>query len=188
MYEELKKLAEELDGEEWLLVDGEGFEADNRFVTSQQRIDDNKVAFSEINYGHPDAGMGDPFQSQQVSAGKFIAAANPSAVLALIAERDQLFGITEQLKAENERLMEEISLDNKIIAERDRLLAVIPECGPHGQCVPHAIDWVERMKAENEELITALNEILHVTPMGVEAFGIAALVLGELGVPKGTDQ
>ncbi|NMY08546.1 hypothetical protein HBO38_08810 [Pseudomonas veronii] len=38
--------------------------------------------------------------------------------------------------------------------------------------------------AEVESLITALNEILRVTPMGVEAFGIAALALGELGVRK----
>jgi len=38
--------------------------------------------------------------------------------------------------------------------------------------------------AEVKSLITALNEILRVTPMGVEAFGIAALVLGELGVSK----
>ena len=43
---------------------------------------------------------------------------------------------------------------------------------------------IARLQAENEELITALNEILRVTPMGVEAFGIAALVLGELGVSK----
>ena len=42
----------------------------------------------------------------------------------------------------------------------------------------------EALKAQNDELVTALNEILRVTPMGVEAFGIAALVLGELGVSK----
>ncbi len=36
------------------------------------------------------------------------------------------------------------------------------------------------LKAEVEALVSAMNEILRVTPMGVEAFGIAALVLGEL--------
>jgi hypothetical protein len=89
-YSELKRLAEALHGAEWQLVDGEGFEADNRFVTSQRRIDDSKVAFAEINYGHPEAGMGEPFQSEQVAAGEFIAAANPAAVLALIAEVEAL--------------------------------------------------------------------------------------------------
>jgi hypothetical protein len=47
---------------------------------------------------------------------------------------------------------------------------------------------IARLQAENEELVTALNEILRVTPMGVEAFGIAALVLGELGVSKEASQ
>lgn len=89
-YTELKRLAELLHGAEWQLVDGDGFDADNRFVTSQRRIDDNKVAFAEINYGHPEAGMGEPFQSEQVAAGEFIAAANPAAVLALIAENERL--------------------------------------------------------------------------------------------------
>lgn len=42
----------------------------------------------------------------------------------------------------------------------------------------------DQLKAENEALVAALNDILRVTPMGVEAFGIAALVLGELGVSK----
>ena len=42
----------------------------------------------------------------------------------------------------------------------------------------------DQLKAENEELVTAMNEILRVTPMGLEAFGIAALALGELGVNK----
>ena len=45
---------------------------------------------------------------------------------------------------------------------------------------------VQGLKAEIDELVTALNEILRVTPMGNEAFGIAALVLGELGVSKET--
>lgn len=90
-YSELKRLAMELDGSEWLLIDGDNsIDSDNRFVTSKQRIDDNKVAFAEINYGHPDAGMSEPFQSQQVAAGEFIAAANPAAVLALIAEVEGL--------------------------------------------------------------------------------------------------
>jgi hypothetical protein len=42
----------------------------------------------------------------------------------------------------------------------------------------------DELKAENEVLVSALNDILRVTPMGVEAFGIAALVIGELGVSK----
>ncbi|WP_426237500.1 hypothetical protein [Pseudomonas sp. TWP3-2] len=68
----------------------------------------------------------------------FIAAASPAAVVALIAEI--------------KRLSEEVEIDDKIIAERDRLLNVIPECAPHGQCVPYAIQWVKDIQAEVKEL------------------------------------
>lgn len=54
---------------------------------------------------------------------------------------------------------EEISVADKIIAERDRLIGVIPNCPVHGQCVPYAIEWVEKsilmmraLKDENEAL------------------------------------
>lgn len=91
---------------------------------------------------------------------QFIAAANPTAVLALIAENERLVGACE--RAEQIIIVEckEASFAkaraNLLETERDQL------------------------KAENEALVSALNDILRVTPMGVEAFGIAALVLGEL--------
>lgn len=56
-------------------------------------------------------------------------------------------------------LIEEIDVADKIIAERNRLLDAIPACPVHGQCVPHAIEWVEKsmlvmreLKAENDSL------------------------------------
>jgi len=69
---------------------------------------------------------------------------------------------TSMLMTEHEQVMDQISQQG-----RDALLAEI-----------------RQLKVQNDELITALNEILRVTPMGVEAFSIAALVLGELGVSK----
>jgi hypothetical protein len=42
-------------------------------------------------------------------------------------------------------LLEEISTADKVIAERDRLIRAIPACPVHGQCVPHAIEWVEKV-------------------------------------------
>ncbi|SED32367.1 hypothetical protein SAMN05216205_4910 [Pseudomonas mohnii] len=121
-YSELKRLAEALHGAEWQLVDGDGFDADNRFVTSQRRIDDNKVAFAEINYGHPEAGMGEPFQSEQVTAGEFIAAANPAAVLALVAENERMTSELEQAQ-----LIGRISCNfdgyKAVLDERDQIKA-----------------------------------------------------------------
>lgn len=45
-----------------------------------------------------------PNQAEIDAVTAFMGVATPAAVLELITERDQLFGITEQLKAENERL------------------------------------------------------------------------------------
>jgi hypothetical protein len=92
-------------GAEWMLIDGEsGIEADSRFITSDDRIENNKVPLVEIHYGHPDAGMGEPFQSEQVSAGEFIAAANPAVVLELVrrlrAAETLLASRIEQLPSE----------------------------------------------------------------------------------------
>ena len=75
----------------------------------------------------------------------FIAAANPAAVLALIAEIDGL--------------REEVEIDNKIIAERDRLLNAVPECAAHGQCVPHAIQWVKDVQVENSQLLEERDQL-----------------------------
>lgn len=123
MYEELKKLAEKAGGVEWIMIDGDcGIEADSRFITSDRRIREDKIPFAEIHYGHPAAGMLEPFQGEQVAAAEFIAAANPSAVLALIAENDRLERETkrvnaswhgmkrdlDQLKAENEALRQSL--------------------------------------------------------------------------------
>lgn len=46
------------------------------------------------------------------------------------------------------------------------------------------IETIAGLVEQQEALVSALNEILKVTPMEVEAFGIAALALGELGVSK----
>ncbi|WLG49138.1 hypothetical protein [Pseudomonas sp. FP1742] len=154
-YSELKLLAEALHGAEWQLVDGEGFEADNRFVTSQRRIDDSKVAFAEINYGHPEAGMGEPFQSEQVAAGEFIAAANPAAVLALIGERDKLKDENEVARMRIKEL--DLLFGRYILAMR---AAVIEE--EHGLGAEGAMMWIYNslvgpgeLPPENETLAQA---------------------------------
>lgn len=88
---DLEAAANAAGGAEWMLIDGEmRMDADNRYVTSKDRIDDNKVPFAEIHYGNPDAGMGEPFQGEQVAAGYFMALANPATILALLAERADL--------------------------------------------------------------------------------------------------
>ena len=84
--------------------------------------------------------------------------------------RDALVRVNKQLKTENETLA-------KIFNDAPNL----PDTD---------VEWLEKtrlleaqneqLKAGNEAPLLAMSEILRVTPMGVEAFDIAALVLGEL--------
>lgn len=46
-------------------------------------------------------------------------------------------------------LEEELSLTDKILASRQQVLDAIPECPAHGGgCVPHALEWIEKAKAQ----------------------------------------
>ena len=202
-YSELKRLAEGATPGEW-------------------RVDDPWIVYARID-GQiiylANTEKLDVRQPQSYKNAEFIAAANPSTVLALIHDldvassvgralgitlgnvaeaRDALVTVVASLKAEIEQLHNMtgtamgvgsgagslfvygdydsikaaqaivierdqlkavIEIHNKIIAERNRLLDAIPACPVHGQCVPHAIEWVEKallvmreLKAENERL------------------------------------
>ncbi|PUB43208.1 hypothetical protein [Pseudomonas sp. GV047] len=72
-----------------------------------------------------------------------------SAIKAIHAERDQL-------KAENDTLREEVALDDKLIADRDRLLNMF-ECPVHGQCIPFAMDQVEALRKDAKRLQSAID-------------------------------
>lgn len=56
-----------------------------------------------------------------------------------------------------QRLREELDVTDNLLAERTRLLQIIPACDAHGdQCVPHAMEWVRdsillRLEAQIEE-------------------------------------
>ena len=70
-------------------------------------------------------------------------------------------------EAHIEALEEEVATDDRLLAERDRLLDAIPECGAHGKrCIPHAIEWVQAALATGENLMDA--------PPGVRGDCIAA--------------
>ena len=46
-------------------------------------------------------------------------------------------------------LEQELEVTEKLLEERQRVLDAIPECPSHGKCVPHAIEWIEEMKAKH---------------------------------------
>ena len=111
----------------------------------------------------------------------FEAAACPETILALIAENDAARKELGSLRTDNAQLIYALKQQEQsylvLRGERDRLRAEVAGLRTGYE----AYERVNaELKAENEALVSAINEILRVTPMGVEAFGIAALVLGEL--------
>lgn len=137
-YSELKRLAEAATGGRWV-TDGEHVnEHGNVTYAYVAHEDGGRIAEALANC------LVKTDEQCRTNAA-FIAAANPAAVLALIAEIDGL--------------REEVEIDNKIIAERDRLLNAIPECAAHGQCVPHAIQWVRDVQVENSQLLEERDQL-----------------------------
>lgn len=53
----------------------------------------------------------------------------------------------QRLFEQNQALMKELSVTDELLKERQKLLDAIPECAPHGKCVPHALEWIEKMKS-----------------------------------------
>lgn len=57
---------------------------------------------------------------------------------------------------ERDSLKDQLKTTEQLLDERNRLLAAIPECEQHGQCVPHALEWVAESKsirADYKELV-----------------------------------
>lgn len=86
-------------------------------------------------------------------------------IISLLAERDQLRAevaglrtgyeayeqVNAELKAEVGALREEVALDDKIIADRDRLLNMF-DCPAHGQCIPYAMEQIEALRKDADRL------------------------------------
>lgn len=62
---------------------------------------------------------------------------------------DHLLAHIDALEARVEKAEAEITLDDKIIADRNLVLEALP-CPVHGQCVPHAIDEIAKLRAALE--------------------------------------
>jgi len=54
-----------------------------------------------------------------------------------------------------EHLKKDLVVTKKLLAERQLVLDSIPECEVHGRCVPHAIEWIEKAKRLEYELLLA---------------------------------
>lgn len=46
----------------------------------------------------------------------------------------------------NENIKKELEITDYLLAENKKVLDAIPQCPIHGNCNPHAIEWIEKMK------------------------------------------
>jgi len=72
--------------------------------------------------------------------------------MVLVGQNTQLKDETAAQAKRIADLTEELRLTNLLLSERERVLEAIPECEAHGQCVPHAVEWVNNSRAEIEAL------------------------------------
>ena len=70
-----------------------------------------------------------------------------------------------ELEESNRKLSEELKVTEGLYRERQRVLEAIPECNVHGDCIPHALEWIEKMKAIE---LTAPDESRYVLPDHVQ--------------------
>jgi len=70
--------------------------------------------------------------------------------LTLLCTDDGGYAIEQAYEPKSEpaysELRDELDIANKLLTERQRVLDAIPPCSMHGACVPHALEWIERMK------------------------------------------
>jgi hypothetical protein len=53
----------------------------------------------------------------------------------------------EQVNKMMEDVKRELKVTEELLEERQRVLDAIPDCKLHGRnCVPHAIEWIEKQK------------------------------------------
>lgn len=71
--EELERLRKAATPGSWECREGEGFDEDDMLITAEER--EGKIEIAKIEQGSPDAGMDEPFQSEQTANAAYIVAA-----------------------------------------------------------------------------------------------------------------
>lgn len=73
-------------------------------------------------------------------------------------------------------MREELTVTDKLLADRQRVIDAIPECPDHGtNCVPHALEWVRRAITGTEAAVAAEREACAKPTEAMELAGMRAL-------------
>lgn len=70
----------------WILDDDSWSEGDNANVSTEERYDGRIVSIAQIEGGGSESGFDEPFSTEQQANARYITAANPAVIIALLAE------------------------------------------------------------------------------------------------------
>lgn len=85
-FSELKAAAMAATPGPWILDDDSWSEGDNANVSTEERYDGRIVSIAQIEGGGSESGFDEPFSTEQQANARYITAANPAAILAMLAE------------------------------------------------------------------------------------------------------
>lgn len=87
-------------------------------------------------------------------------------------DNPDLYQFIQALDAYIDHLEKDLSVTEKLLQERQKLLDAIPECSEHGKCVPHALEWIKAITSDKaKNLFIKKDELLEVkTSHGILTF------------------
>lgn len=103
-FSELKAAAMAATPGPWILDDDSWSEGDNANVSTEERYDGRIVSIAQIEGGGSESGFDEPFSTEQQANARYITAANPAAILAMLAEleaKDKRIAELSRLLAHN---------------------------------------------------------------------------------------
>lgn len=107
-FSELKAAAMAATPGPWILDDDSWSEGDNANVSTEERYDGRIVSIAQIEGGGSESGFDEPFSAEQQANARYITAANPAVVLALLAELEakgkRITTVTEESEFWRERV------------------------------------------------------------------------------------
>ncbi|WP_164038015.1 ead/Ea22-like family protein [Serratia marcescens] len=147
-FSELKAAAMAATPGPWILDDDSWSEGDNANVSTEERYDGRIVSIAQIEGGGSESGFDEPFSTEQQANARYITAANPAVILALLAELEfekqnnaGVAGMVEdyetKLEAKDKRIAElertNQSQDDHINQQQDRIDSLEKKNGDLGR-------------------------------------------------------
>ncbi|QDL35343.1 hypothetical protein EGO53_02630 [Serratia liquefaciens] len=101
----------------WILDDDSWSDGDNANVSTEERYDGHFISIAQIEGGGSESGLDEPFSAEQQANARYITAANPDVVIALLAELEAKDKTLELEREKSRRVMSENHQQAERIAE-----------------------------------------------------------------------